>query len=133
MPENPPHLLQLLGRRGESDALAYLESRGFKLVERNYRTRFGELDLITISPTGGLVFVEVKARMRSEVGSPLEQIDQCKVSHLTKAIALYADHHQCQEKQSRLDAIGIRYEISPGDQDDLKMVDLEHVSDLTGW
>lgn len=133
MPENPPNLLQTLGQRGESDALAHLVSQGFKLVGRNYRTRYGELDLITISPTGSLVFVEVKARMRSEIGSPLEQIDRRKVTHLTKAIALYVNHHRCQDKPSRLDAIGIRYDISPGDLDDLKMVDLEHISDLTGW
>jgi putative endonuclease len=62
-----------LGRVGERLALEHLERLGYRLLTRNYRTRFGELDLIVCDDTT-IVFVEVKARRTSAVVSSLESV-----------------------------------------------------------
>jgi putative endonuclease len=57
-----------LGARGEEHAARHLEARGLEVVERNYRTRYGELDIVARDPRF-LVFCEVKARIVREGGS----------------------------------------------------------------
>ena len=67
-------LRQHLGRLGEDLALEHLERLGYRLVARNYRTRFGELDLIVCDDTT-IVFVEVKARrIDASAGSAVESV-----------------------------------------------------------
>ncbi|HEV7807277.1 MAG TPA: YraN family protein [Solirubrobacteraceae bacterium] len=67
-------LRQHLGRLGEDLALEHLERLGYRLVDRNYRTRFGELDLI-VSDDATIVFVEVKARrVGASAGSAVEAV-----------------------------------------------------------
>ena len=53
---------QRLGAAGESLASVYLEARGYQLIERNYRRRWGEADIIALSPDGVHVIVEVRSR-----------------------------------------------------------------------
>jgi putative endonuclease len=67
-------LRQHLGRLGEDLALEHLERLGYRLVDRNYRTRFGEIDLI-VSDDETIVFVEVKARrVGASAGSAVESV-----------------------------------------------------------
>ncbi|HEY1538834.1 MAG TPA: YraN family protein [Solirubrobacteraceae bacterium] len=67
-------LRQHLGRRGEDLALEHLERLGYRLVARNHRTRFGELDLI-VGDDETIVFVEVKARrVGASAGSAVESV-----------------------------------------------------------
>ena len=80
MPGPPPELRRgrglnnrLSGTWGEELALRYLRRRGYTLVERNYRTRYGELDLI-VRHHNTLVFVEVKTRRGVGLGNPLEAV-----------------------------------------------------------
>lgn len=61
------------GILGESIALGYLVDKGYEVVEKNYRTRYGEVDLI-LRDEEALVFVEVKARRGREFGDPLEAV-----------------------------------------------------------
>ncbi len=86
--------------------------------------------MIMESGDGTVVFVEVKSRIESEVGSPLEQIDQDKMSHLKRAIEMYLHQRGWDERPARLDAVGITYEWLG---DDMRPVKFEHVEDLTGW
>ena len=80
MPGAPPELRRgsglsnrLTGAWGEELALRYLRRRGYERVERNYRTRYGELDLI-LRQEGSLVFVEVELRRGAGFGDPLEAV-----------------------------------------------------------
>lgn len=57
------------GRRGEDAACAYLERHGYKVVDRNYRCRWGEIDVIAVKG-GTLAFVEVKTRHNLRFGTP---------------------------------------------------------------
>lgn len=62
-----------IGQRGEDLALSYLAEKGYALVERNYRTRHGEIDLV-VRDEETLVFVEVKLRRGTGFGDPLEAV-----------------------------------------------------------
>jgi len=75
------------GRWAEDAALAYLEARGYRLVVRNKRTPFGEIDL-WLEKDGLPVFAEVKQRASSRYGTPLESIRPWKLERMKKS-ALY--------------------------------------------
>ena len=57
------------GSRGEEEAARYLGQKGYQILERNHRTKFGELDIIA-SDKETLVFVEVKTKIGEDFGSP---------------------------------------------------------------
>lgn len=123
--------LKILGSLGEEDAGKYLQkNKGFRLIGRNFRTKWGELDLI-MEEGKTLVFVEVKARVTPSFGSPLEYIDPNKIRHLKKAIDFYLNSRGWEDRLCRLDAVGIEYEIIGEHEYILK--NIEYARDLTGW
>lgn len=69
------------GDRGEALALSYLAKKGYEALERNYRTRHGEIDLV-VRDEAALVFVEVKLRRGTEFGDPLEAVTPKKQARL---------------------------------------------------
>lgn len=128
MPDNQP-----LGKLGEQKALEYLQQKKqFKFIDRNFRTKWGELDLIGELPDGTILFVEVKSRIASDLDSPLEHIDLKKLRHLTKAIDIYLNAKNWQERNCRLDGIGIEFELTSLEGEP-RVLHIEHVEDLTGW
>lgn len=68
---------QELGRRGEDLAVAELERRGYAILARRYRTRFGEIDIVA-EGQGYVVFVEVKARRTARCGTAAESVSWWK-------------------------------------------------------
>jgi len=76
------------GDRAEDAALAYLEHQGLKLRTRNYRSRFGEIDLV-LDDRGTLVFVEVRKRSNPRFGSAAESITAGKQDKLVAAARQY--------------------------------------------
>ena len=96
-----------LGRTGEDLALAHLQRRGFTLVARNHRTRFGELDLI-VADDRTLVFCEVKTR-RAGPGSPWDALGERKQTQVRRmAVAYLSDVDDRPHGLAlRFDAIGI--------------------------
>jgi len=99
-----------LGRRGEAAAARYLEAQGLTILERNFRTRSSEIDLIA-RDAEMLVFVEVKSRTLGERGDGLERIDFRKVRRIRRAAWFYCkrrgDGLPC-----RID--GVLVEFTPG-------------------
>ena len=75
---------QVIGKLGESAVAKYLIECGFEILDRNWRTKGGELDLVAISPSGKIHFVEVKTRSTWAFGHPLEAIDREKAHRLQK-------------------------------------------------
>ena len=71
----------VLGRAGEDRAARYLQSRGYTVIDRNWRVRDGEIDLVVTRP-GELVVVEVKTRRGEGFGHPFEAIDARKQRRL---------------------------------------------------
>lgn len=114
----------LLGRAGEERAAQYLRSRGYTVLDRNWRIREGEIDLVA-AVGGELVVVEVKTRRSERFGHPLEAVDRRKLSRLWRlAIAWIGAHpDEAQGRRLRLDAIAV---IGP----DPAVGSLEHLEDL---
>jgi putative endonuclease len=77
---------QSLGKRGEDLACAELEKRGYVIVDRRFRTRCGELDIVA-REGGVLVFVEVKARSGCNFGAPFESVTWKKRQRLSQMAA----------------------------------------------
>ena len=98
------------GVLGESLALGYLAGKGYELVERNYRTRYGEIDLI-LRGEDVLVFVEVKARRGVGFGDPLEAITPGKQARVRRMAEVYLARKGPgfveRFEEIRFDAVGI--------------------------
>ena len=88
MLQRAPKRTGVTGGEKESIACAYLEGRGLRLVERNYRCRRGEIDLV-MRESQTLVFVEVRYRRSSRFVSPAETVDVHKQRRLAAAAADY--------------------------------------------
>lgn len=76
------------GRSGEALAISYLKKKGYKILEKNYRTRFGEIDVIA-SKEDVLVFIEVKTRNTDVFGAPEESVTVEKQERIKKASLCY--------------------------------------------
>lgn len=118
----------LTGKRGEDLATAFLEKKGYGIVERNFRTRNGEIDIVAIDqsekpPT--LVFVEVKTREGNAYGTPLEAITYFKLKFLVRTAMVYSTTHPRLPKSLRIDAVA----VSLGS--DGEMIDIEHVKNIS--
>jgi putative endonuclease len=94
------------GAWGEDLALRYLTRRGYTLVERNYRTRHGEIDLI-VRKDDTLVFVEVKLRRGTGFGDPLEAVTTRKQSTIRSLATHYLSDRDPDFDTLRFDVIGI--------------------------
>jgi len=95
-----------LGKRGEKIASRHLKKRGYKILQRNYYTRYGELDIICQKNTC-LVFVEVKTRSNLNYGYPEEAITRTKQEHIRKAALRYLNDHKISYQEIRFDVISI--------------------------
>lgn len=95
---------------GEDKACEYLKSLGFKILERNFRKGYGELDIVALEKTKDcevLCFVEVKTRTSSYHGSPLEQINYWKLKSLLKTAQYYKMTHPNLPEALRIDAVSV--------------------------
>ena len=95
-----------IGKLGERMAEKFLASRGFRIMERNFSTPFGEIDLI-VKQADFTVFVEVKTRISERFGSPLSSITKEKQKHILKNCNFYLKRHSLYEKPCRIDAISV--------------------------
>lgn len=91
---------------GENIACDYLEKLGFKILERNYRKTYGEIDIIAIEKDE-LCFVEVKTRTSNQFGSPLEAINYFKLKSLIKTAQYYKMTHKNLPESLRIDAVSV--------------------------
>ena len=97
---------QELGKAGEDRAVQELERRGYAIIERRYRTRHGEIDVVA---TDGdtLVFVEVKVRDTAEFGTAAEAVTPVKQRRLGRMAAEYLALHRVGDRPCRFDVVAI--------------------------
>lgn len=95
------------GKIGEDIAQNYLQKKGYKILERNFKKRYGEIDIVALNKDV-LVFIEVKTRKSSEFGSPLEAITPWKLKSLIKTAEYYRFTHSRLPESFRIDAVGIK-------------------------
>ncbi len=100
---------QDLGRRGEAVARARIESLGYAIVAANYRSRAGEIDLVT-EHDGVIVFVEVRSRSSPSMGLPEESITSTKREHLIASAQEYLQEHGVQDRQWRIDLVAVEFD-----------------------
>jgi putative endonuclease len=120
-PSNDPR--QRLGRQGEQLAAEHLERLGFTILERNYRSRWGELDLVAFDGHT-LVFCEVKTRRRGRFGAPaLEAVHPRKRAQVRRMAGSWLSDRPTHPRAGtlRFDAIGVTYDLAG------RLVSLEHL------
>lgn len=97
---------QELGRDGEDAAVDFLVGRGMRVVARNWRCRYGEIDIIARDGTA-LVFCEVKTRRGTGFGVPLAAITAAKLARMRRLAALYLEESGGHRGPVRIDAVGL--------------------------
>ncbi len=93
------------GIQGEQIATILLEKKGYSIITRRYRTRWGEIDIIARKGMY-LVFVEVKTRSPSAIAAPREWVDGAKRGRMIKTASLYCMEHPS-DLQPRFDVVEV--------------------------
>jgi len=94
-----------LGVWGEDQATAFLKRNGYRLIERNYRTPVGEIDIIATTRQH-LVFVEVKTRRGTAFGAPQDAVGLRKQQQIIRTAQWYLQRHKT-KLQPRFDVVAI--------------------------
>jgi len=97
-----------LGDAGEDLAAAALRKQGYKILERNYQTPLGEIDLIARHGKV-LVFVEVKTRKSLRFGAPQEAVSPAKQARLKRLADYYLKEKRLESAQVRFDVVAITW------------------------
>ncbi|MCI0439435.1 MAG: YraN family protein [Chloroflexi bacterium] len=97
---------QGLGKRGEQLARRHIEASGYLVLEANYRTRHGEIDLVA-EKDGVLAFVEVRTRRGGSFGTPEESVTPEKQAHLVAAAQEYLQARQLEDREWRIDLVAV--------------------------
>jgi putative endonuclease len=98
-----------LGNRSESLAVEFLRSRGYRILSRNYRCHFGEIDLVALQGRV-VVFVEVRSRSGDRFGSPLETVGLKKQKKVSQVALHFLSKNRIHGEDARFDVIGITWE-----------------------
>ena len=101
-------LTQRIGKYGESAAAEYLRRKGYLILSQNYRCKFGEVDIIALSPDKCTVFVEVKTRQNTDYGYPSQFVNYQKQNKLRKTALCYTRTDQI---YMRFDIVEVLYKI----------------------
>ncbi len=112
------------GKRGEDIACDYILKKAYKIIERNFRKGYGELDIVAVK-SNTLVFIEVKTRKTDEYGSPFESITPWKLRSLVKTAEFYKLIHPKLPELMRIDAISVV--LTHQDQ----VVSIEHIENIS--
>jgi len=116
-----PHATDL-GRRGEDLAAAHLAAAGHRIIDRNWRCRLGELDLVS-EHRGRVVVIEVKTRSSEAFGHPFSAIGPEKLARLHRLGRAWCDAHDAPHRGLRVDGVAV---LLPRDG----APRIEHVEDL---
>ena len=92
------------GREAESAAARFLRRKGFRILARNYRSPYGEIDLVA-QDGGAIVFIEVKSRAGLEHGDPREVVNGPKMRRIGRAAAHYIRRFGLEERECRFDVL----------------------------
>ena len=107
-----PHARQQLGSEGESIACAELERLGYRIIERNYRIRNGEIDIVA-DDAGTVVFVEVKTKSSGDYGDPVEEVTPQKQQQIISMGEYYAIYCCPPNTPCRFDVVTVDFSVRP--------------------
>lgn len=116
---------QQTGSHGENLACEYLKRQGYKILERNFRIRGGEIDIVA-KDGDYLVFVEVKTRYSHEYGLPVESMTPWKIRFSKKSALFYVTKIKWGDKPYRLDFVSVDF------ADSFENPKIELIKNITG-
>ena len=99
---------QNVGQWGEEKASEYLKQQGYKILHRNYHTKYGEIDIIA-EKNDIISFIEVKTRKNSSYGFPAEFVNYSKQQKIIKTAEIYINTHFSEKKNYKFDIIEVFY------------------------
>lgn len=114
---------QRVGQQGEEIAANYLQHQGYQILDRNYHSRFGEVDLVA-EKDDVVVFVEVKARTSVSFGLPEESVTTEKLAKIYDTALLWLQDHPEKSDDWRVDVIAIQMDKG------LQPKDIQHFIDI---
>lgn len=96
----------IIGKEGEDIATQFLLKQNYKIVERNFECKQGEIDIIAIDKNE-VVFVEVKTRTSEKYGKPADAVNENKKKHFVRAIKYYIYKNKLENAFIRIDVMEI--------------------------
>jgi putative endonuclease len=111
-----------LGKLAEDFAVEFLQKSAYKIIDRNFHSRFGEIDIIA-EHMGTLVFVEVKARWSNKFGSPEEAVTSSKIYKIRKTAEYYSLVNSKTDQKMRIDVVAM--EINGGRVTSAKIIQVD--------
>lgn len=102
------YIKQEIGKQGEEMAVNYLKDKNYEIIQRNFRSKQGEIDIIAWDIiTCELVFFEVKTRTNYSYGKPAEAITNIKQKHIYKTAKYYVYYNKIKNVPIRFDVMEI--------------------------
>ncbi|CAB4919974.1 unannotated protein [freshwater metagenome] len=98
---------QQLGAFGEELVAEYLINESAEIIERNWRIREGEIDIVALQPTGTFAFVEVKTRSSLSFGHPFEAINRVKAQRMQRLALGWLATHGCLGCEYQIDVAAV--------------------------
>ena len=96
----------VIGKFGEDEASKYIEKQGYKILDRNFYCKRGEIDIIALDKKE-IVFIEIKSRTNGTYGLPAEAVTKKKIEHIIKTAEYYLYVRNLQNEQVRIDVIEV--------------------------
>ncbi len=112
------------GQSGEELAVEFLKKHGFRILQTNFKSKFGEIDIVAVDKNT-LVFIEVKTRSSREFGLPEEAVTARKLEHIRKTGEYYRFIHKSLPIGDRVDVVAIEKQGN-------EIKRLELISNVTG-
>ncbi len=101
------------GQLGELIACKFLHSRGYKILDKNFRIRKGELDIIARCPKGELVFIEVKSSLSNSAGTPESWVGSKKKKQIYKIANAWLSFNKLKPCNCRFDVVSVNMSSFP--------------------
>lgn len=105
-PQSPIGGRASFGKKAEEYIARHVVKLGWKVLERNYHSRFGEIDIVA-DDRGEIVFIEVKARRGTAFGTPLESVTETKLEKIAMTAHEYLASKGWEERPWRLDVFAV--------------------------
>ncbi len=96
-----------IGSLGEKLALEFLKAKGYRVKCKNFRTPFGELDIVA-THRGSIVFIEVRTRTTSSLGPPFLSVTRIKQAHIIKNALFYLKRYGRIDSNWRIDVVSVK-------------------------
>ena len=97
---------QKIGKFGEDEAVKYLEKKGYKILDRNFSCKRGEIDIVALDKNE-IVFIEIKSRVSLKYGLPSEAVTKNKLKHIYKTAEYYLYIRNLENQDTRIDVIEV--------------------------